>query len=260
MTKHRAEVPVKRPPSRLQKQLSLDNMEKLHKQLSLDNIEKLDMETSLKIINGKNSFSTEDNTLIAKTSEPTQFYENRDERRQLLDSLDLQSRGSRTIEHTRKKVGEYFKKSNLKNASTQGKLARESVNTIVSSENLSNAIAKDSLLLIKPKALPESFSPKLKTKVSKSHLKKGQEPSKSDLVRSKPVQTCNIYERERKIPQKHSDVAAGVSPRGQMPTELSSRPLRLTAAQVNSERLSSYENTSLSVMEIGSDSEDEIMV
>ncbi|XP_053405798.1 unconventional myosin-IXAb-like isoform X4 [Mercenaria mercenaria] len=240
LTKHRVEVPGKRrPPTQLFKQRSMDDMDTLEK------------ETSEQFLNGKHSCSTEDNTYMFKYSSSNKSTVNQGERRQLLDSLDLHSPDSRSIDQTRKKVGEHFKKVKGKQTSALSKQLRESDQIVVSSETLSTAIAKDSLYLLKPKLYQDALSPKLKTKSPKSHLY-SQVPSKTDLSRSKPVQ-----EKKRKSPGKDYDVLVGTSPQHQM--QLSSRPLRLTSGHANPERMSSYDNTNLSVME-NSDPEDEIMV
>lgn len=253
LTKHRAEVTAKRPPSQihfLQKQHSLDDMNSL-----------LQTDPTLYSLNSKHSCSAEpnqyssDNSALNKSTAGDQ----RGRAEQLLDSLDLHSPGSLIIQQTRKKVGEHFKKANIKHTSTLTK--RLDHEDVMSSQTLSTTLAKDSLLLLKPKVYQESQSPKLKMRSSKSKLK-SQFPSNSELNRSKPVQARDIPERKRKLSIKDSQASLGSSPHIQ---ELYSRPphpliFTTNKLQAEAERLPSYENTKLTVMDIGSDSDDEIMV
>jgi hypothetical protein len=231
LTKHRVEVPVnRRPPKQLFKQRSMDDMDKL------------DKETLLQLQNGTHSCSTENNTSVSKYSSAEKTSNFSGKQRQLLDSLDLHSPDSQTVKNTRKKVGEYFKNVKRKND-------REPEQAVRSSETLSSAIAKDSLLLLKPKVYQDALSPKLKAKLSKSQIQSSA-PSKSDIHRYKPNQ---LADKRRKSPRKDLDMPHGVSPQP--------RPLQLISAHGSHEglRLSSYDNTNLSVME-QSDSDDEIMV
>ena len=231
LTKHRVEVPgTRRPPKQLFKQRSMDDMEKI------------EQETSLEFQNGSHSASTENNSYLLKYSSMGKTTDISGEQRQLLDSLDLHSPDSQTVKNTRKKVGEYFKK-------VKRMQDREPEQTVKSSETLSSAIAKDSLVLLKPKVYHETLSPKLRAKLPKSQTK-SPVSGKSDIHRYKPNL---LHDKGRKSPRKDLDMPHGMSPQP--------RPLQLISGHGSQEmlRLSSYDNTSMSVMD-QSDTDDEIMV
>lgn len=245
LTKHRAEGTAKRPPSQLQKQHSLDDMNSLQ------------TDPPLYSLNSKYSCSADPNQYSSENSSLNKSTAGDQCGRavKLLDSLDLHSPGSLIIEQTRKRVGEHFMKANIKHTSTLTK--RLDQEAVVSSP----ALAKDSLLLLKPKVYQETMSPKLKKKSLKSKLK-SQLHSKSELSRSKPVQARDIPERKRKLSTKNSEPTFGSSPHMHESYSRSPRPLIFTTGQLQAEaeRQPSYENTKLTVMELGSDSGDEIMV
>lgn len=232
-------MPTRRPPSHVIKQRSLDDLDQL----------------SLSPLYGKHLSDADPSQYNSDDSSLNKQLPNKEERqtRQLLESLDLQTPTvPRTREMTLKKVGEHFKK----HTSALTRKLKESDKVV----RRTPGPGKDSLTLLKPKSYQEALSPKLKLKRPKSEFV-GQYATKFESAEIKISQAGDAFDKRRKVPKKYSDVVLGSSPLVQLSLSRSPpRPLLPSGQVPEKDRFMPYDKTNLSVLDNGSDSEDEIMV
>lgn len=243
LTKHRTDAPQRWPPSNVIKQRSLDDLENLKSH------------PFLSPLTSKNPSLQETTQYASDSSTLNKKVENKDQdKTALLESLDLHTP---VRERVFKKVGEHFKKSNVKYTSVLSKKIKDGDRAIPLTPAHITTVSRDSLTLMKPKSYQEALSPKIKRPKSEFYRLPKSKLAEMPTKQSDAIPVCDV---KRKLPLREFENKESMSPEQATGFRLSPRPIMSPGHVLEKARFTVYSSPNLSVLDAGSDSDEEIMV